>query len=155
MSFGQELAAAEEAVDALPKQEPSEKEAKKSADEESRLERLVRISPRGAIVEAYGEIEAAIRELAGAAGLAKDHSVRPTYYVLKQLRQSGMIDEQTATALDDLRRIMNRASRHISRPDEEEALRYIGLALSLSTQLFITARAASMPPPGPIPPGQP
>src|SRR5262249_4333953 len=68
MSFKRELAEVEKELGDLPKPEPTDKRAEK----EKQFETLVKISPRGAILDAYFEIEKAVREYARVMGIMKD-----------------------------------------------------------------------------------
>lgn len=138
VSFGQELASAEKAVEEVPKQEPSENEIRKSAAEESRLEKLAKISPKAAIVEAYREIETATLEFAKEAGLDEN---LPYYELLSQMSKKQVIDQKTRRALLDIRLTSKKATRYKGQElDEEEALRYVSLVVAMSAQLSILRR---------------
>jgi|SRR6266540_535791 len=110
--------------------------------EENKFEKIAQISPRAAILEARLDVEEALRTLA--------HSVKtrvstPRYHsfmsLTRLLRSEDIIDEQTASLLDDLRSIGNSASHEgdvVFTP--EEAWRYRTLANNVINRLLLRAK---------------
>jgi CRISPR/Cas system Type II protein with McrA/HNH and RuvC-like nuclease domain len=79
----------------------------------------------------------------------------PHTTVVKELDQNQFIDRNTVALLNELRQIGNAVAHSMNDPTEHEALRYQTLAEQLIRQFNIATGAAKMPPPGPIPQGQP
>ena len=131
---------------AIPGTEPTPEEI-------SKFEKMAKLAPRGAMLEVRANLEEAVREYAQAHGVSNISPYTSYSLLIRQLRQSGLIDENTSALLDDLRTIGNAAAHNQSDPSEEDALRYQELAARLIRQFNIFSGAAQMPPPGPILPG--
>jgi hypothetical protein len=143
---------AEEEVKKLPPA-PTSVDTGTTSEEKNRFEQLARMSPRAAILEARAALEEAVKSFAGAVGVVQP----PTGYanLIRLLARNELIDQNTSALLHDLRNIGNAAAHHVSNPTEDDALRFNELAERVINQLNVTALAAKMPPPRPIPPGLP
>ncbi len=128
-------------------------ESEPTPEEIAKFEKMAKLAPRGAMLEVRANLEEAVREFAQVVGI-NNISPNTSYSLLiRQLRQNGLIDENTSALLDDLRAIGNAAAHNQSDPTAADALRYQALAQRLIQQFNISSGAAQMPPPGPIPPG--
>jgi hypothetical protein len=127
---------AEKEAAALP---PPTVETTPTAEEKTKFEKIARISPRAAILEARTDIEEAIRTLAQQAGLLTP-KVQSTLGLSRLLRRNEKINPQAAALLDDLRVIGNQAA-HNREADfsYEDALRYRSLADQAIAQLTDTS----------------
>jgi len=105
---------------------PFDPDAQPTPEERSRFEQIVRISPRGAILEVGAHLEEAVRSYASAHGFA-NHSRRYAL-LIRLLRSNKLIDANTSALLDDLRNIGNAAAHNLSDPTEVEAVRYKKMA---------------------------
>jgi hypothetical protein len=112
---------------------------------------LAKLAPRGAIMQARADLEAAVNRFAEAVKLSTGR--RPLSTTVNELHRNELIDRSTVNLLNDLRQLGNAAAHNISEPTEEDALRYQELATRLIRQFDIATGAAQMPPPGPITPG--
>jgi hypothetical protein len=157
VSFKYFLGKAEEQVRGIPTQEPTEEEASKSAEERSRFEEVAKTSPREAIFDAFVEISDVLQDFARTADLRRILGGGDLSYwtLVQELRRQSLINQPAARALMYLRDVRNSVVARDLAPSEEDAIRYCELAVQLITYLSIEARAARMPPPGPIPPGMP
>jgi hypothetical protein len=104
------------------------------------------------VLEVRANLEEAVREYAQVRGISNISPYTSYSLLIRQLRQNGLIDQNTSALLDDLRVIGNAAAHNQSDPTEEDALRYQALAQRLIRQFNILSGAAQMPPPGPISP---
>jgi hypothetical protein len=131
------------------KDKPVTPETEPTPEELRKFEFMAKLAPRGAMLEVRANLEEAVREYAQARGLI----ITPyTNYsqLIRQLRNNGLIDENSSALLDDLRAIGNAAAHNQSAPTEEDALRYRALAEQVTRQFNILTGAAQMPPPSPI-----
>ncbi|HUC49151.1 MAG TPA: DUF4145 domain-containing protein [Xanthobacteraceae bacterium] len=128
-------------------------EAPPTPEEKSRLQQIVKLSPRAAILEVRASLEEAVRSFADAIGMKNKDPYTNYASLIRNLRVSDLIDANTSALLDDLRAVGNSAAHNQSDPTERDALKFAELAERLIWQLGISAGAAKMPPPGPIPSG--
>lgn len=104
------------ALEDAPKPTPEEKE---------KFNRIAEISPRGAILELRNELEDRVVKFAQARGAKLSPLHTSTTYVVRVLRQMGLIDEVTSAMIDDLRVVGNAAAHDNGRSfTESEAQRF-------------------------------
>ena len=117
------LEKAEEEVAALP---PAPQGPPPSPEERDRFDELVRLSPRGALLDARAELEEAVEKFAEVNGLAAwTRKGAPIQELVRGLRDGGVIDKHISAILDDLRAIGNRAAHTRAIPvSAEEARRF-------------------------------
>ncbi len=81
------------------------------ADE--RFDALAEISPSAAVLEAWINIERALRELAHRK-LLKERRLQPVHQLMRELRSLQIISPRLASMLDDLRALRNEAIHQIT-----------------------------------------
>lgn len=140
---------AEKKAESLPAPaEPSEP----TPEEADKFNKLLRISPRAAIMERRAELEDALVTYAVSRGLGIFRA--GLLNLTRDLRRDQLIDEATSAVLDDLRVVGNRAAHDITREiSESDAKRFRDLSDKVIQHLQFLTAAANMPPPGPIPHG--
>ena len=130
---------AEKEAKSLP---PPEAEAPPTPEEQSRFDKIAKLSPRTGIVEYRLEVEQAVREFAKSVGMEVEK--RPYNYVVRDLRKNDLIDNHTSAILDDLRSLGTSA---LHSPETiftyDDALRFRDLAERVISQLRITTAAAT------------
>ena len=99
------------------------------ADPEQRFRALAEISPNSAVLEAWLNVELALKDLAPQAGidLRRGSSI---LYLTRVLRQKNIVDQPTAALLEDLRVLRNTAihPEGEQRVTAEQAERYKEMA---------------------------
>jgi hypothetical protein len=135
LTFGErvrELAA--EVVDVLP--EPAETPAL-GEGELSHLERLGRLSPRAAILEAWIPVEQAALKLAVARGITLTRDARVAARgVAEALARAGAISEEEAMLFNALRRLRNEAAHAVEFTTPRDSVaEYIELSQRLAAAL--------------------
>ena len=113
---------AEKEAAALPAT-PVDPGTQPTQEEKNRFEQIANISPKAAIAEVRGELEAALRSLMERRGLSA--SKGSLLSLIRMLRNKEIIDARTSALLDDLRVIGNEAV-HAGRDTnftKEDALR--------------------------------
>jgi Domain of unknown function (DUF4145) len=127
---------AEKEAAALPAPAQPVPEAIPTREETERFNQLVKISPRGAIVELRAELDEAVRNAAARFGMEKSGVGSSMVVAIRQLRNSNIIDGHTSAILDDLRNVGNTAVHSTSTDfTESDALRYKKLANQVITRL--------------------
>ncbi len=148
---------AEKEVRQLPAPEtPSEEASEPTPEEQSRFDKIAKLSPRAAILELRYELEEAVRSFAAAVGAEVVRNTRALSFgeLTRILRHNALIDHHTSAALDDLRVIGNSAAHGASDTDlsAEDAARFRSLAERLISQFHIATGAAEMKKmPAPLP----
>ena len=125
-------------------------------EEQSRFDKIAKLSPRAAILELRYELEEAVRSFAAAVGAEVVRNTRALSFgeLTRILRHNALIDHHTSAALDDLRVIGNSAAHGASDTDlsAEDAARFRSLAERLISQFHIATGAAEMKKmPAPLP----
>lgn len=99
---------------------------------QNRLERLIEISPRAAILEGWIELEQALFQL----GESYQMKGRSPLHMIKFLNEKGVISKEFSQALHEMRRLRNEAA-HV--PDfvveEKEAQNFINLSSAIGLLL--------------------
>jgi hypothetical protein len=133
VEFGERLQAIEaEAEIILPKPEP--RALPQAGGELESLAKLAELSPRGAIVEAFTHVEAAVNALAEAAGI--DPSTRTFTGRVLALGGKGIVTPEYGPLFDRLRALRSVAAHSSAyEPTSEQAHEFIALALRLARAL--------------------
>jgi hypothetical protein len=135
------LAQAEDSAAELP---PATPDTEPKQADRTDFEKIVKRSPRSAILRVHNELVETIRSFARAVNL---YDGNPQAYLktLQGLRSNGFIDENTWTVLNDLLDIWNELTHTDSAPTEEEAWRFRVLANRVMRQIDIATIAAQTP----------
>lgn len=137
---------AEKDVDALPA--PPEVSVP-TPEETDKFRRLVRVSPRAAILERRLELQEALETFANSVGIKVRG--RTVQHLTRDLRTNDLIDEATSALLDSLRAVGNTAAHDAEAEiSENDAIRFGKYTDRLIEQLQIATAAAHMPPPLPL-----
>lgn len=123
-----QLDQAEKEAAQLPPPPPGAEPQTPSAEESSKFDRLVAISPRAAILDLRSSIEESIRGIADARSPGKPY--RGMWTTIRELKNIDAIDNNTFALLDDLRVIGNAAAHPSTSTSftEEDAYRFRRLA---------------------------
>ena len=129
IGFSQSLAKAEKAASELKNQKlDNHEETSEELSQKELLYRLVEISPRAAVVEAWTLIETAAQK----SGITSGSVIKRTYpkMILDKLINTGQFSPNSIELIDQLRQLRNKAS-HL--PDfaisQKDAERYLDLAI--------------------------
>lgn len=121
-----------------------ETQAEPTAPPKTIYEQLLRvadISPRAAIAEAWRYVEAAAVKATQTAGLELPGAL-PVNHLVRHLVQAGLFSDNAVVLFDRLRRLRNEAVHSSDFAlDQDEAQRYINLALRLEQELFHAGNA--------------
>lgn len=106
-----------------------------SAPQMERLSWLAELSPRSAVVEAWFDVERAVREAAERLPII-EHERRTTSKIMKKLRQMGIVNDAALTVYSQLGSLRNQA---VHAPEfavsPGEAERFLELASELATRI--------------------
>ena len=132
--FEKDLREAEENAKRIPV--PVERPAEISEPSEyDRIVRLVEVSPRAAVTEAWREVEVATARAVQAAGLNVEARIAGTRRI-HQLVQRELIPESIVPVYTQLRHLRNQAAHAVDFEIEaSEAERFADLALGIATRL--------------------
>jgi hypothetical protein len=113
-------------------------------EETDKFQRLVKLSPRSAVLERSLELESALEAFATEVGIPANQ-YRGMLALTRELRKYQLIDHATSALLDDLRAIRNSAAHSgTAEISEQDALRFGELANKAIFQIRIAANAAEM-----------
>ncbi len=136
LDFGRRVEQLEEQADQanLP---PAPKQralaAPRTADEA--LEDVIKVSPRVAVIEAFNYVEDAVREAGIKHGIAKD-KVGGVRYMMKQLKEKGLISDVMYGLSNQLRMLRNEVSHSTSLEiSQDDARKYGAQALRLANAI--------------------
>lgn len=135
--FNRELGQVEEEAKKIETiSQPGQLPSPEEESEYDRITRLVSISPRAAITEAWREIELATLKASRASGLDADTRHIAGTRHMRELVSRGLLSERILPIYDRLRRLRNRAA-HVEEfaIDVADAERYIDVAINLARQL--------------------
>ena len=121
---------AEQEAKKLPPPEAVPELPPQTAEEHSRFEQLVEISPRAAILELRSELQEAVNSLLELSGVYFGTSLPSLAGGIRVLRNEGVVDSQTGALCDDLRVIGNQVAHGglDEEPTREDAMRFKALA---------------------------
>lgn len=103
---------------------PVNDEAIKATDEETgRFDKIAKLHPRGAILEAWTNVEAIVKEkLIASQTYSPFNGNMPISSTMRYLRRNGLITPTLLALFEDLRAVRNAAIHGTSRPTTEDAL---------------------------------
>ncbi len=118
--------------------------AEPTPEETDKFMKLVRISPRAAVLERSRELENALEAFAAAVGMPTSR-MRGLLDLTRELRKHGLIDQATSALLDDLRAVRNAAAHgNAAEISEQDAFRFGDLADKAIFQIRFAANAAEL-----------
>jgi hypothetical protein len=134
---------AEQEAKSLPP--PDNETLPPTPEEDERFNQIAKASPRAAILESRLNLLDAVRNFARNAGM---DSTRPLGLLVRNLRDSKLIDAHISAILDDLRVVGNRAAHEVDADFSlDDAKQVRALTERVVKQLQISSAAASLPPP--------
>lgn len=130
-----QLDQAEKEAAQLPPPPPGAEPQTPTAEETSKFDRLVAISPRAAILDLRSSIEESVRALAEARW--PDKPYRGMWTTIRELKNAEAVDSKTYALLDDLRVIGNAAAHPSTSTSftEDDAYRFRSLAEQIIPRL--------------------
>jgi uncharacterized protein YutE (UPF0331/DUF86 family) len=134
VEFGRKVLAAEaSANERLPELE----ESRHLRRARERILKIIPISPKSAIIDAWRYLESVAFESANAAEVELDEAaLKKPMHVAEALKRSGIIDQESQELFNQLRRLRNEAVHHDQMTiTQEEALSYLNTALKLSQSM--------------------
>jgi hypothetical protein len=136
---------AEKEAQKLPTKDQVAEVPPPTLEEQGKLQKIAELSPRGAVLELYSEVEDAVQSFAAAVGLLQDGTQRLHWTsrrnLIRKLRQHELIDGTMAALLDDLSTIRNNAAHRNVGLTTEDALRFRTLTEKVIQQLDIATKA--------------
>ena len=110
----------------------------------SELLELAQIHPRGAVIDSWLAVEAAIRQVATSRGIVADPlRRRSTFSVERELARSGVIEPSVVSILRELRSIRNEVAHRLDLPVTPEMARQYASAASRMVVALRDLSAAS------------
>jgi sugar-specific transcriptional regulator TrmB len=102
----------------------------------SRFLRLAEISPRGAIIEAWGEVENAVQRVALEHEIKEKVGTASSPVIAETFARQGLIDKATYIVFEDLRHLRNKAAHGTEfEPTIEQAKEFVKLAIGIAERL--------------------
>jgi hypothetical protein len=97
---------------------------------------LVASNPRAAVLSAWLKVESEAANLAVKKGLLSEQAARNSGTVIRAIRQAGILPEQYAPLLSELRLLRNKAAHELDfGPSTDSVLSYVQLAEELKDAL--------------------